>query len=159
MRAMNSAAAGTDLPSLRMATVADVPAVERLLTAAELPLVGVAQAITAFVVAEHRGDLVGVAGLELCSENGLLRSVAVAPPWQGRGLARALVSRVIAAAEQRHLDSVYLLTTTAADYFPRLGFARTTRDMVPSDVAATDEFKGACPASAVVMVRSIGAGA
>lgn len=145
----------TAVPSLRAATVADVPAVERLLTAMQLPLAGVADAITTFVVAEHRGEVVGVAGLELCCDNGLLRSVAVAPAWQKQGLARALVSRVIAEAEQRRLQAMYLLTTTAARYFPKFGFEETTRAAVPADVAATEEFRSACPASAVVMVRPI----
>lgn len=146
------------VPTLRSATADDVPAVERLLTAAGLPLAGVAQVIDTFVVAEHRGDVVGVAGLEVCRDDGLLRSVAVAPEWQNRGLARALVSRVIADAEARRLRAMYLLTTTAAHYFPRLGFAETPRDAVPADVAATVEFREACPASATVMVRPIAHG-
>jgi amino-acid N-acetyltransferase len=146
---------GGDLPTLRAATAGDTQAVERLLRAADLPVAGVSQAVTTFVVAEHRGEVVGVAGLELCCDNGLLRSVAVAPAWQKHGLARALVSRVIAEAEERRLHAMYLLTTTAAHYFPRFGFVATTRDAVPSDVAATDEFTSTCPASAVVMVRLI----
>ncbi|HZS58523.1 MAG TPA: arsenic resistance N-acetyltransferase ArsN2 [Gemmatimonadaceae bacterium] len=144
-----------DGPTMRAATAADLPAVERLLAAQNLPVVGVADAITTFVIAEHRGEVVGVAGLELCCDNGLLRSVAVAPAWRNRGLARALVSRVIAEAEERRLHAMYLLTTTAMHYFPKFGFVETTREAVPADVAATEEFRSACPASAVVMVRSI----
>jgi N-acetylglutamate synthase-like GNAT family acetyltransferase len=143
------------MTTLRGATSADLPAVERLLGEAELPVVGVAGSIATFVVAEDGGELVGVAGLEVCRDNGLLRSVAVAPGWQHRGVAGALVSRVIADAEARRLDAVYLLTTTAAAYFPRFGFTETTRAAVPSDVAATEEFRHACPASAVAMVRAI----
>jgi N-acetylglutamate synthase-like GNAT family acetyltransferase len=144
-----------DVPTLRAATADDLPGVEQLLAASDLPVVGVADAITTFVVAEHRGELVGVAGLELCCDNGLLRSVAVAPAWQKQGLARTLVSRVIAEAEERRLHAMYLLTTTAAHYFPKFGFTETTRASVPADVAATEEFRSACPASAVVMVRPI----
>jgi amino-acid N-acetyltransferase len=155
MNTIDTAAVGSDLPTLRAATADDVSAVERLLKSADLPVAGVAQTITTFVVAEHRSELVGVAGLELCGDNGLLRSVAVAPAWQNRGLARALVSRVIAEAEERRLHAMYLLTTTAAHYFPKFGFTRTTRKAVPSEVAATEEFTSACPASAVVMVRSV----
>jgi N-acetylglutamate synthase-like GNAT family acetyltransferase len=145
----------SSLPTLRPATAADVPAVERLLGAAELPRAGVADAIATFVLAEHGVEVVGVAGLELCGDNGLLRSVAVTPAWQNRGLARRLVRHVIAAARERHLRVVYLLTTTAADYFATLGFARTTRQTVPQDVAATEEFASLCPASAVVMMREV----
>jgi amino-acid N-acetyltransferase len=155
MSAIEATKPGGEVPTLRAARADDLPAVERLLTASDLPVVGVADAILTFVVAEHRGEVVGVAGLELCCDNGLLRSVAVAPAWQKQGLARALVSRVIAEAEERRLHAMYLLTTTAAHYFPKFGFAETTRASVPPDVAATEEFKSACPASAVVMVRPI----
>jgi amino-acid N-acetyltransferase len=142
------------LAVLRPATIADLPSVEHLLTTAGLPLAGVSGTIATFVVAEHRRRLVGVAGLEVCGDHGLLRSVAVAPAWRNRGLARALVNWVIAVAEERGLSAIYLLTTTAAEYFPRFGFAETTRAVVPEDVARTEEFRGACPASAIAMVRS-----
>src|SRR5215207_10971111 len=92
-----------EAPVLRPATPTDLPAVEQLLTAAHLPLDGVAGALHTFTVAEAGADraLVGVAGLEVCCDNALLRSVAVAPEWQGRGLGRLLVERVVAAAEAR----------------------------------------------------------
>jgi amino-acid N-acetyltransferase len=141
---------------LRRATMADEPRVEALLTAADLPLDGVHEALDCFVVAEEGNDLVGVAGIEECGKSGanaLLRSVAVKDSWRGRGLGRALVTSAIAVAEQRGARALYLLTTTADTYFPSFGFRATTRDAVPDDVKATKEFAGACPASATVMVR------
>jgi amino-acid N-acetyltransferase len=149
---------GLGTPSLRAATEHDLAAVERLLAESRLPLAGVAEALPTFTVAEVDGELVGVAGLEVCCDNALLRSVAVAPAWQGRGLGRALVGRVIAEAEARGLRALYLLTTTAEHYFPSFGFRTTTRDAVPEDVRDTGEFRGACPASAVVMTRPLHAG-
>ena len=41
------------------------------------------------------GRVVGVAGMERYGGAGLLRSVAVAPDWQGSGIGRALVDRVL----------------------------------------------------------------
>ena len=141
--------------SLRPATARDLPALEQLLTASGLPLAGVAENLASFVVAESDGKLVGVAGLEVCCNNALLRSVAVDPAWRGRGVGRQLVERVIAAAESRGIRALYLLTTTAEHYFPSFGFTRTTREAVPEEVRATAEFQGACPASAVVMSREL----
>jgi amino-acid N-acetyltransferase len=145
-------------PTLRPATADDLSAIEGLLTDANLPVDGVPESLPTFVVAEHAGVLVGAAGLELCRNDALLRSVVVAPGWQSRGLGRALVSRVIAEAEARHLHALYLLTTTAEHYFPAFGFERTTRDAVPNDVRATAEFQTACPASAVVMYKTLDRG-
>ena len=144
------------VPTIRLASAQDERAVEALLTANHLPLDGVHEALSCFVVAEDGGDIVGVAGIEACGvegEHALLRSVAVSADWRSRGLGRALVARAIALAEERGAKALYLLTTTAESYFPSFGFTQTTRDAVPGDVSATAEFKGACPASAIVMVR------
>lgn len=144
---------GSVVPTLRPAAPADLAAVERLLTASSLPLDGVREALGTFVVAEAKGDIVGVAGLEICCDNALLRSVAVQPEWRSHGLGRALVTRVISDAEARGLRALYLLTTTAERYFPSFGFRAISRDEVPEDLRKTAEFRGACPASATVMCR------
>lgn len=141
---------------LRPALATDREAVERLLTASHLPLDGVPRTLADFIVAESDGALVGVAGLEVCGEDALLRSVAVDPAWQSHGVGRALVTRVLADADARGVRGLYLLTTTADGYFPRFGFRPTTRDAVPDELRATAEFRGACPASATVMRRDRG---
>ena len=138
---------------VRAATPDDLPAVERLITRNGLPLDGVRDAFSTFVVAEAGDDIVGVAGLEVCCNNALLRSVAVADEWRSHGVGRALVARVIADAEGGGVSALYLLTTTAEHYFPKFGFRPIARDRVPGDIRATGEFTSACPASAVVMCR------
>ena len=151
-----SASAGNDV-TLRMAQPTDESAIATLLTASSLPLDGVHDALSKFVVAEHEGRIVGVAGIEACgsgNEHALLRSVAVSNWWQSRGLGRALVTRAIAESEACGTHALYLLTTTADGYFPAFGFTVTTRDAVPADIRATAEFREACPASATVMVRA-----
>jgi len=145
--------ATTNAPQLRSAAPPDLAAVERLLTASSLPLEGVREALSTFVVAESGGDIVGVAGLEVCCDNALLRSVAVQPEWRSHGLGRALVTRVLSDAEAQGLRALYLLTTTAERYFPSFGFRTISRDEVPADLRETAEFRGACPASATVMCR------
>ena len=142
---------------VRAARASDLSAVERLLTASQLPLDGVREALPGFVVAEAGGELVGVAGLEACCDNALLRSVAVSDAWRSRGVGRALVERVIAEAESRGIHALYLLTTTAERYFPSFGFREVARDVVPADIRETAEFRGACPASATVMCRRVAA--
>ena len=138
---------------LRAARSTDLPGIEQLLTASNLPLTGVADLLPGFVVAESDGTIVGTAAVEACSDNALLRSVAVAPEWRSRGLGRALVNRVIAEGEARGLRALYLLTTTADHYFPSFGFEQITRDQVPADVRTTEQFRFACCESAVVMCR------
>jgi amino-acid N-acetyltransferase len=136
---------------VRPALPTDLSAVEHLLASSGLPLDGVREALPTFVVAEAASGVVGVAGLELCCDNALLRSVAVADAWRSYGVGRALVTRVISDAESRGIHALYLLTTTAERYFPSFGFQQVARDRVPDDIRATGEFQSACPASAKVM--------
>jgi amino-acid N-acetyltransferase len=151
MEPMTAIAPGT---TIRPAAPDDLPAVERLLADSSLPLDGVREAFGDFVVADTGEDIVGVAGLEVCCDNALLRSVAVRADWRSHGLGRALVTRVISDAEARGIRALYLLTTTADRYFPSFGFHTIARDDVPADLRATAEFTSACPASATVMCRS-----
>lgn len=150
--------------SLRVATVADLPAVRRLLAECELPEAGIADLFATragdFVLAEGtdadgRTSLVGVAGLEVCCDDALLRSVAVHPEWRAHGVGRELVRRLVCAAEARGVRALYLLTMTAEHYFPRFGFSVVDRQSVPPAVADTLEFRSACPASAVAMARPV----
>src|SRR5262249_39656641 len=88
------------------ATPRDVDAVRRLLVEAALPTAGLLdQFPSAYVLARHGGEAVGVAGLETYGTTGLLRSVAVAPALRRRGTGRALVTDRLAAARARGLDA------------------------------------------------------
>lgn len=144
--------------SLRAATHEDLPAIEQLLVSSGLPTAGVADALGSFTVAESEGDkrIVGVVGLELCCDQyALLRSTAVEPDWRGTGLGRRLVEHVIADAESRGIEALYLLTTTAERYFPSFGFVKTEREAVPDEVKRSVEFREACPSSATVMTLEL----
>lgn len=149
-------------PRIRHAVSADLTEIERLLRDAGLPTVGVAELVSAtpsnFFVAEAANAsaaLVAVAGLEVCCDNAVLRSVAVDPAWQRHGLGRELVQRIVWYAEERGVHALYLLTMTAEHYFPRFGFEPVDRAAVPPEIAATLEFKSACPTTAVAMRRTL----
>lgn len=138
-------------PILRDATAADFPQLAALLAETSLPLAGVADHLAAFLVAEDDGGLVGSAGLEIYGAHALLRSVAVATNRRGTGLGRILIEAAIGRARSRGLESVTLLTTTAADYFPRFGFRRIDQAAAPAAVRRSTQFNGICPATAVAM--------
>jgi amino-acid N-acetyltransferase len=137
--------------TLRSARPDDLPSVLSLLERSNLPSAGVANALPHFVVAENEGELIGVAGLEVYDESALLRSVAVEEGWRGTGVGRTLIERALSVTRERGIKDVFLLTTTAEHYFPRFGFTCVSRDSVTKAVQESPEFKGACPASAVVM--------
>lgn len=144
---------------IREATNSDLDAVESLLSASDMPLDGVRENFSSFVVAEDKGEIAGVIGLEKFGSVALLRSVVVSPEYRGSGVGRRLVEQLLEKAEKAGIEEVFLLTMTAEKYFPRFGFAPTTRSAVPAAVKASAEFQGACPDSAVVMTRRIAADA
>ncbi len=141
--------------TIRPARADDLPAILALLEAADLPRAGVREWLPRFVVAERAGVVVAAAGLEVYGRAGLLRSVVVSPALRRGGLGGALTDRIAADAAGAGVRVLYLLTTTAASYFPRLGFHPIAREALPEAITASEELKGACPASAVVMERPL----
>ena len=132
-------------------------AVRALLEAARLPVEGLSEQFpSAYVVAvqgEHR-SVIGGAGLELHGRWGLLRSLVVADTVRGRGVGRGLVENRLAHARAARIERVFLLTTTASTFFEELEFKAVPRSEVPSELAATPEFSGVCPASALCLCRT-----
>lgn len=142
--------------TLRNATPADLPEVERLLTANGLILDDVAAGIRDFFVAEEAGALVGTIGLEVRAPFALLRSAAVDPARHGAGIGGRLVTRLVEEARARKIAALYLFTPSAAPFFERHGFTRTTREAIPAELRSTGQFMHACGATAVTMVRELG---
>jgi N-acetylglutamate synthase-like GNAT family acetyltransferase len=146
----------------RPARPTDVPALQDLLERSDLPTAGVEQLLSghadAFVVAETNDAsprVIGAAGVEGSGPAALLRSVVVDASLHGRGIGRELVERATERAISSGVTTLYLLTTTAAPYFSRLGYQPIERAAVPSAIASTHEFTTACPSTATVMVKSI----
>ncbi|KVD35995.1 GCN5 family acetyltransferase [Burkholderia sp. ABCPW 11] len=138
---------------IRCATVDDLPSIEALLRQSGLPVAGVAGHVQRFVVAIEHSTVCGCGGVEYYGDAALLRSVAVAANMRGSGVGRVIVSRLVDACRSLDVRSLVLLTTTAEDYFARLGFVCVARRDVPSSVLASPQFQGVCPGSAVSMLR------
>ncbi len=134
---------------LRPARATDLSVVVALLEGCGLPTGDVTQAmLDSFCVAEADGRVVGTAGVEAFGTDALLRSLAVAEDSRGAGLAARLVDWCEAEARRRGVETVYLLTTTAADYFRMRGYTDVPRDGVPAAISRHAQFRSLCPASA-----------
>jgi len=136
---------------VRPATSGDWKSIERLLRERRLPTDGARDHLATFLVATDGPSLLGCAGIEQYGDVGLVRSVAVAETAGGRGVGAELVRALLARARTLGLRELYLLTTTAAGYFPRFGFETVGRETLPSALWASEELRGACPASAIAM--------
>jgi amino-acid N-acetyltransferase len=129
----------------------DLEDVLELLDRSQLPTDGLVDHLGTTIVARDHGRVVASAALEVYADGALLRSVAVDPGCRGQQLGHRLTQAAIALARQRDVPAVYLLTTTAEGFFPKLGFEPIDRQQVPSGVMQSVEFRSACPSTAVVM--------
>lgn len=141
--------------TIESAYPADLAAILSLLAENGLPQAGLQDHLETALVARAAQGVVGSAALELYGSAALLRSVAVAEPCRGRGLGQQLTQAALTLARQRRVTAVYLLTETAGDFFPRLGFKPVERNRVPDEVRGSLEFTTLCPDSALAMGRAI----
>ena len=151
------------MPAVRLRPVRpdDRAYVERLLESSDLPTDDLDAAYPSLFVCvggSERGESerrIGVAGLEVNGNAGLLRSVAVEESARGQGYGNSICEKLLGRARNRNLDAVYLLTTTAADFFADRGFEAVERETVPEAIRNTGEFSDICPTSATCMKKPL----
>jgi amino-acid N-acetyltransferase len=143
--------------SLERAEGASLDRVEALLTANGLPHGDIRTAPAEFFIARSNSDpgVVGVGGVEQYGADGLLRSIAVAEPYRGKGYGTALCAELERYARGSGVERLYLLTTTAAAFFRQRGYETVPRSDAPASVRSTTEFAELCPASATCMRRDL----
>lgn len=141
--------------TLRQADQQTIQYVERLLERNDLPSADVASKPKCFYVASDGEETVGIGGLEVYGDAGLLRSVVVEDRARGTGVGTALCTELEARAEAMGVETLYLLTTTAAAFFAELGYERTERTAVPGSIRQTTQFADLCPSTATCMQQSL----
>lgn len=141
--------------TLRAARPEDFGGVTALLAAVDLPFDDISPTLDGFWVAVDAEAILGTIGLERYGHSALLRSVATSPQARGTGIGAALVQRAIDSAKAAGITDLYLLTTTAADWAPRFGFAPVARDAVVEAVRRSPQFMGGTCSSAAAMHRAL----
>jgi amino-acid N-acetyltransferase len=87
-----------------------------------------------FSVAEADGEVVGCCALEVVwADLAELKSLAVAPTHQGRGIGRQLVHAALEQAGRLGVSTVFALTLEAK-FFAKLGFAVLQKEDLPMKV-------------------------
>ena len=137
---------------LRPAVGTDSAEISRLLEGARLPVEDLdALKLDSFIVALGSQAVIGVVGLETFGSDALLRSLAVKSGYRGSGLGARLLDSIEAQARMRGVTTLYLLTTTAAQFFSRAGYSSCDSRNVPPAIAGTSEFSSICPDSAACL--------
>ncbi len=126
-----------------------------LLKAAGLPTEDISKDLENFWIAKTAGNAIGVIGMDLYAPYGLLRSMTVLPEYRNKGIASRLVDQVEQLAKKLDLSELYLITNTAESYFSKKGFQLIMKAELPASVASSEEMNGLCPASSVIMRKTI----
>lgn len=126
-----------------------------LVAAAGLPTADLDASPARWLGVWRAGALAGVVATESYGGEAVLRSLAVDPAARGAGLGGELVSAAEAQARRLGARRLALLTTTAAPFFERRGYAPTDRDALSAAVRASSQFAGVCPASAACLAVAL----
>jgi amino-acid N-acetyltransferase len=134
----------------------DEAAIKGLLAECRLPLEDIRpDRLKHFFVLKDQDRLIGVIGLELYEHAALLRSLAVLTKHRNQGLAAELVGRAEQHARASGINTLYLLTNTAEQFFSKRGYRKTERTKAPEDLQHTTEFSSLCPLSSACMIKEL----
>jgi amino-acid N-acetyltransferase len=140
-----------------MKVFSDPPAdqVRALLLAAQLPVDDLDEGGMHFLGCGDPHCPIGVIGLQIFGADALLRSLAVDPAHRGIGAGKALSGAAERHASRALVRRIFLLTETAAGFFAARGYAAVPRDQAPRCIRETREFSTLCPASAILMTKTL----
>jgi len=127
----------------------DDPRFAAALAAAGLPASGVQG--QCYALADGRG----FGMIEGEGADRLLRSVIVPAGERGAGAGTSLVDLLAVQAVELGVERLWLLTTTATDFFLRRGWNSVSRDAAPATIRTSEQFTSLCPASATLMMRDL----
>ncbi len=135
------------------ATAADGPAIDELLAAYRLP--GVVRERTVETLVVRSGDqVVGCVSLDVRGDRGFLFGLVIAPERRGEGLGWVLGDCVMRHARVLGAREIYLITSTATDFFGgKLGFVPVDMASVAPDVAETANFRANASIPGAVCMR------
>ncbi|MDH5693401.1 MAG: arsenic resistance N-acetyltransferase ArsN2 [Gammaproteobacteria bacterium] len=125
-----------------------------LLEKNELPTSDITQekSIQFFGIFENE-KLIACVGMEPMANVVLIRSLAVNHSQQGKGYGSKLVSHVEQRAKESAFGAIYLLTTTADQYFLKHDYQKLPRNQAPHEILSSSQFSHVCPISAILMVK------
>lgn len=152
-----TAATGATTITVGPASGGDLGAIKQLLAGSLLPSRDVGGAHQRFIAASEGGRLIGCAGLQVAGQDGLVRSMAVHWTRRNAGLGSRLHERLLFEAVLAGVRTLYVVTSTAEDFFAGHGFRKIAPQAVPPELQASEEFTAFVPGGSTVMSRPVSA--
>lgn len=142
------------MPTILPASKEEQQTVLQLLQATNLPVEDINENVLLYTLKEE-GKIIGTIGMEHDGATALLRSLSIAQTKRKKGHGERLVAFLEAAAKEKGIGAIYLLTTTAAQFFANRGYVTVNRSEAPAFIRQTPEFSSICPSSATVMKKEL----
>jgi len=129
--------------------------VKEILQLNHLPLIGVEDQFSNYFILQLNADIIGVIGLEIYGDSALIRSFAIIPEFQKKGLGTTLFQQIMEYAQEKKIKNLYVLTQTAKVFFEKKNFGVVDRNVAPLEIQQSKEFTTACPSTAILLKRAI----
>ena len=110
---------------------------------------------TQLFVIEENDSVIGTIAVEYNFDVALLRSLSVSEQKRNSGIGQMLVAFIENYVQKQGVQSIYLLTTTAEDFFLKKGYESVDRNEVPDFIKNTKEFSIICSASSTLMKKEL----
>jgi amino-acid N-acetyltransferase len=105
---------------------------------------------TQLFVVEEDDKVVATVAVEYDYNDALLRSLCVSQEKRNSGVGNELVSFIEEYVRQQGVQNIFLLTTTAADFFKKRGYTIIERSNVPKFIRNTKEYSVICASSTLM---------
>lgn len=136
---------------LKKANNKELPVISDILEKNDLVYEDIQDNNIEFFSAYEHDVFIGIIGLEQFDNVGFLRSLVVLEEYRNKGYGKEICNSLLNYAKDKKNKEIYLLTTTAKNFFEKLGFKAVERKNVPDEIKNSSEFSHFCPDSAVCL--------
>lgn len=106
-------------------------------------------------VVEEGDEVIATIAVEYDYNNALLRSLSVSEEKRRTGIGAELVRFVEDYVAEQGVQNIFLLTTTASQFFSIRGYQIVYRSNVPDFIKNTKEYSFICASSSILMKKDL----
>lgn len=129
----------------------DLNKIKNLLDENDLPFEDLESSNVQMFSTFKQSEQIGIIGFEGYKDIALLRSMVVLEKYRNKYYGKEICIALLKLLKEQGFIEVYLLTTTAKEFFKKLGFISISRNEVPTVIRNTTEFSSLCPDTAQCM--------
>lgn len=133
----------------------DVKEIRSLLSFNQLPFEDIETSPIQFFGIKFNNKIVAAGALEVYNNEAILRSLVVQHEFRNLGFGKKMLRYLENVALKSGISRLFLLTTTAHNYFLKEGYNLFERKDCPAEIYSSSEFKDLCPSTAICMKKDL----